>query len=429
MPSIEELQLLNYVLETKDWDVIAREELDEDYFPVHREAFEFVKSFKKDYGELPTLETVLNRFEEFEVVEVENVDAVVSSLKEDWLHRKFRPVMVKSAELMADKKTTEAIQEIRNYANQILKQIGSGVKGYSYVGMAERRKEDYLKIHGRKEDEILGYTTGFKPLDVATNGLEYGDGAVDYFLVLAPSNMGKTLISSFMLQSAWSSTLDDDYPAYFALEQRASEIAYNWDNVLAGVSRLAMTRGTMSEEMKDRYIDFLDRLTRKKKDMMIYDIEANGGKPYSIDDIYRILEYEGHNRFTIDQLSKVALKTTFWNMDLRQRLFEVSAEVRNMILDLKVPAYVVAQANRESARRVKKSLEEGELEGEDVGETYSIFQDASKGISIIKINDNTFKIMVTKNRNNSTGQSFLVRYNFETGLVNVLNDEIGEQYF
>lgn len=428
MPSIEELQFLNYVLETKDFSIIGKEQLTEDHFPVHHEVFNFIKSFVKDYGKTPTLETVLNRFSDFEVVEQEDIEAVISSLKEDWLHRKFRPILVSAAKKIADRKTVEALQEIKSQADRMLKELGRENKGYSYIGNAEERKKEYLKIHGRKEDEILGYTTGFKPLDIITNGLEYGDGAVDYFLVFAPSNMGKTLISSFMLMSGWISTIEWDYPAYFALEQRASEIAHHWDHVLAGVSRLALTRGTMDEETKDRYIDFLDRLKKKKKDMVIYDIEANGGRPYTVQQIARILESEGHTRFTLDQLSKVSLSNSFGHSDLRQRLFDVSAEVRQMILDLQIPGYIVAQANRESARRVKKSLENGEIQGEDIGETYAIFQDASKGISIIKIDENTFKIQVIKNRNNKSGDAFLVRYNFDTGLVTTLTGE-GEKYF
>lgn len=430
MPSIEELQLLNHALEHKDWDVVEKNNFTEEHFPIHTDAFKFIKHFRKTNGQLPTLETVMNTFEEFDPVELEKVEVVVGALKEDWLHRQFKPILKRSAELVAEKKTIDAIQEIKLQSTNMLKLIGSQGKGYSYTGMAEQRKEKYLNIHGRKENEIMGYTTGFAPLDLATNGLISDGDETDYFLVFAPSNMGKTLISSFMSQAAWVGTPAWDYPAYFALEQRAEEIARNWDNTLAGVSSLAMQRGTMSNEQRDKYVDFLDRLQKKKKDMVIYDIQRNGGKPYTVAEIQRILESEGHNRFVLDQLSKVRLNHTMTSGgDLRQRLFDTSAEVREMILGTGIPGYVLAQATRESAKRVKKSVENSEVQGEDIGETYAIFQDSSKGISIIKVNDNTFKIQVIKNRGNASNQTFLLRYNFETGLVNVLNDAIGEQYF
>lgn len=429
MPSIEELQLLNYSLENKDWEVVEKNGFNEEHFPVHRDAFNFIKDFKKTNNQLPTLETVMNSFEEFELVEIEKIDVVVEAIKEDWLHRQFKPILKKSAELVSEKKTIDAIQEMKIQTSNMLKLIGSQSKGYSYIGMAEQRKEKYLSIHGRSEDDILGYTTGFKPLDLATNGLVSGGEETDFFLVFAPSNMGKTLITSFMSMSAWNSSLNWDFPAYFALEQRAEEIARNWDNVLGGISSLAIQRGTMTTEQKDKYVDFLERLKQKQKDMVIYDVQRNGGRPYTVSEIQRILESEGHNRFVLDQLTKVRLSNSLGSNDLRQRLFDVSAEVREMILGTGVPGYIVAQANRDSAKRVKKSLEDSEVTGEDVGETYAIFQDASKGISIIKVNENTFKIQVIKNRGNASSQNFLVRYNFVTGLVNVLNGEKSEQFF
>lgn len=429
MPSIEELQLLNHVLEKKDWKAIDDADLTDEHFPVHKDAFEYVKRFKKEHGHLPTIETVLNKFDTFEIVEPENLDVVIHALKEDYLHRKFKPILVESAKKIGEKNTIEAILDLYNESSRFLKSIALSGQGYSYVGNAEKRLEDYLAIHGRSEDQIIGIPTGFRPLDLATNGIEYKEAdAVDYFLVFAPTNMGKTLITSFLLQAGWMEAPREvnDYPAYFALEQKAKEIAYNWDNQIGKVSRLALTRGTMDAEMKDRYVEFIDRLKKKKRDMVIYDLDSNGGRPYTVEEIRRILEREGHNRFALDQLSKVRRKGT--NSDLRQRLFDTSAEVREMILDTGIPGYIVAQANRDALKRVKRDITE-EVDGSDIGEAFAILQDASKGISIVKINDTDFRVTVIKNRNNGTGQSFIVRYDFETGIVGVLNTGIGEHIF
>nr|WP_145401916.1 DnaB-like helicase C-terminal domain-containing protein [Paenibacillus xylanexedens] len=427
MAAIEELQLLNHVLNVKEWGVVEDAGITEDYFQVYKDTFEYVKNFKKNKGFLPTIETVMNKFETFELVELENIDHVVQAVREDFLYREFKPILVSASETFAKKETTAAIQQLQMEAGRFLKSIGLSGQGYSYIENAQERLDTYDKIHGRAQDEIIGMTTGFKPLDLATNGLEYTDGAVDYFLVFAPTNMGKTLISSFMMSAAWNSTLDDDYPAYFALEQRASEIAHHWDNTLAKVSRLALTRGTLSNEKRDAYAEFIDRLKQKKKDMVIYDLKSNGGKPFMLDEIRRILEREGHNRWTLDQLSKLRL-TSRESGDLRQRLFDVSAGVRDLILDTGKPAIVVAQANRDAHKRVKKDTTEN-VDAGDIGETFAIVQDASKGISIVKVSDNTFRILVIKNRENASGQSFLVRYDFDSGIVSILDDSIHEQYF
>lgn len=430
MPVVAELQMLNKVLETKDWRYVTENHLNIEHFPIHSRVFTYLESFLKQYGDLPTLDTVLNTFEEFERIEVESIPKVVDSLREDLQHRMFTPILKQAAQLVAEQKTSDAMALVKEETTQLIKATRVGTKGYSYVGQAQARKEKYLSIHGRTEDQIIGATTGFYELDQATNGIISGGEETDYFLVFAPSNMGKSLMTSFMLASAWDVSAIDDYPAYFALEQHASEISRTWDNMFAGVSSLAMQRGTMTPEQRDKYIDYLDQLQKKKKDMMIYDTAANGGKPYTVTDIQRILETEGHNRFALDQLSKVRLSNnSMGSKDLRQRLFDTSAEVREMILATGKGGYVLAQANRESARRVKKSGAEGTIEGEDVGEAYSIYQDASKGISIIKMDENTFKIQVIKNRGNGSGQNFLVRYNWNMGLVSTLSAETTEQFF
>lgn len=104
MPSIEELQLLNHILENKDWSSIDQNGLDEEHFPIHKDIFNYIKNFKKLQKQLPTIETVMNMFEEFEMVELEKTEFVVDALKEDWLHRKFKPFLQKAANLVAEKK-------------------------------------------------------------------------------------------------------------------------------------------------------------------------------------------------------------------------------------------------------------------------------------------------------------------------------------
>lgn len=430
MAVIEELQLLNRVLEERDWRHITENDIAVEHFAVLPQVYTYLEQYMKQYGQLPTMETVMNTFEEFQRVELENTAQVVAALREDLYHRRFTPILKNAAQQVAGKNTLEAMQYIRAEADVLIRQAKTTKKGYSYVGEAQNRKEKYLAIHGKAENGILGYTTGFRELDEATNGIICGGEETDYFLIFAPSNMGKTLMSSFMLASAWNSDDPSDYPAYFALEQHAHEIARNWDNMLAQVSSLAMQRGTMTPEQKDKYINFLDNLSKKRSDMAIYGLKENGGKPYTVAEIQRILENEGHNRFVLDQLSKVRLShNSAGSKDLRQRLFDTSAEVREMIIATEKGGYVLAQATRESAKRVKKAGADGAIEGEDVGEAYSIYQDASKGASIFKMDDNTFKLQVIKNRGNGSNQNFLVRRDWNTGMMHTMDPESQEQFF
>lgn len=430
MSIVAELQMLNHVLEEKDWKVIAENNLTEDHFPVLKNVYNFVETFKRTNGQVPTIDTVLSQFEEFEIVEKENIQSVLADLREDLLHRNTLPVLNEVAGMIGNKQTEQALQHLKMETTRLLRASSTVNRGYSYTQMAKDRGKKYDEIHGKYENGLVGVTTGFEPLDEAVGGLISGDEESDYFLVFAPSNMGKTLITTYMLSQAWSGTSEFTYPAYFALEQRETEIARTLDNIFARVSSKALQRGTLTGEQRDRYIQYMDELQQRRKDIVIYGLDSNGGKPYTVQQIHRILETEGHTHFALDQLSKVRLsEKSMGGGDLRQRLFDVSAEVRNMIIDTRIGGYVIAQANRESARRVKKSLTEAEVTGEDIGETYAIYQDASKGISIMKVDSNTFKIQVIKNRVEASGQHFLAKYHFESGLVQTLSSESQEQFF
>lgn len=430
MSVVAELQLLNRVLDEKNWGIITENNLTEQHFPTMKNVYNYIETFRRDNGVTPTADTVLSQFDEFELIEQESIESVVKDLREDLLHRRALPVLQEVAQMIGDKRSEEALHHLKSESIRLLRQNATVNRGYSYTQMASQRRDKYNEIHGKFDNGIIGVTTGFAPLDEAVGGLISGDEESDYFLVFAPSNMGKTLISSFMLSQAWAGTPEMTYPAYFALEQREHEIARNWDNIFASISSKAIQRGTLTGEQRDRYVQYLDELQQRKKDMVIYGLDSNGGKPYTVQQIHRILESEGHSHFVLDQLSKVRLtENSMGGGDLRQRLFDTSAEVRNMILDTKIGGYVVAQANRDSARRVKKSLTESEVTGEDIGETYAIYQDASKGISIIKIDDTTFKIQVIKNRVEASGQNFLVKYMFDTGLVQTLASDSAEIFF
>ncbi|WP_432749396.1 hypothetical protein [Paenibacillus amylolyticus] len=118
MAAIEELQLLNHVLNVKDWGVVEGAGITENYFQIHKDAFEFIKFFIRINGQLPTIETVMNKFNTFELVDLENIDHVIKSLKEDFLYRQFKPILVSASETFANKETTAAIQQLQMEAQR-----------------------------------------------------------------------------------------------------------------------------------------------------------------------------------------------------------------------------------------------------------------------------------------------------------------------
>lgn len=427
MPAIEEMQVINHILNTGDLGLVNEYGIGIDHFPIYGQIYKFIVDFYENHKKVPSIDTVASNFDDFERVTVDSIEHAVEVLQEDWLHRQLKPLLKISASKIADKKSDEALTILRDGLEKIYTHsLPKKVKGYSYIMNASERKERYQKIHGTTES--MGYSTGIAQLDEITGGLLSGrqTDEADYFLVMAPSHMGKTLITSFMMISGWMNE-QEDYPAYFSLEQTAKEIARMWDSFLAKVSSVGITRGRLDYEQKLKYEQFLDKLAQSRKDVVIYDLSANNGRSYTVEDIRRILVTEGHTRFALDQLSKVQPTT---RTNIRERIFDTSAEIRNMILTTGIPGFVVAQANREAAKKARKGDPNEEITGEDVGESYSIYQDASKAIAVTKIDEKTFKIKVIKNRNNlNCGDPILLRYDSSQGILYPLTTYSGESYF
>ena len=74
-----QLQVLNKILKDKDSSMIVLNNLTEDYFSEYSDEFNFIKNHLDRYGYVPDLESFLNRFSDFEVINVEEKHSYLMS--------------------------------------------------------------------------------------------------------------------------------------------------------------------------------------------------------------------------------------------------------------------------------------------------------------------------------------------------------------
>ena len=83
-------QLINKIIQTKDYDVIKTNSLDDTYFGDYSKEFNFIVDHYKMYGNIPDASTFLNKFENFEWQEVsETNDYLIDKLYEEYGFRQF----------------------------------------------------------------------------------------------------------------------------------------------------------------------------------------------------------------------------------------------------------------------------------------------------------------------------------------------------
>ena len=69
------LQILNRVISTKDISIITDNNLTIDYFLEYEDEYSFIKEHFDNYKNVPDTETFINKFPDFELLEV-NIDTL-----------------------------------------------------------------------------------------------------------------------------------------------------------------------------------------------------------------------------------------------------------------------------------------------------------------------------------------------------------------
>ena len=78
---LTQLQVLNLILDKKDYSIISENNLTKEYFPQMSSEFLYIVNHHNKYGQVPDLETFLKSFPSFEVISVtESTDYLINEL-------------------------------------------------------------------------------------------------------------------------------------------------------------------------------------------------------------------------------------------------------------------------------------------------------------------------------------------------------------
>ena len=82
LTKIPQLQVINYLLTSKDSSLIALNNLTEEYFKDYKNEFNFIKNHLETYGKIPDLETFFSTFKIDRIVVNESPEYLIKALKE-----------------------------------------------------------------------------------------------------------------------------------------------------------------------------------------------------------------------------------------------------------------------------------------------------------------------------------------------------------
>lgn len=391
-----QVQIINKILLSKSIDIVLDNDLTSDHFGDYQEEYNFIINHYKQYGNVPDVETFLEQFQSFDLIEVSESDAyLVDKINEDFQYRCLVPILNKAAEITK----TNAVDAIE-YLRASLSTMGvlNAECGIDIIANAHNRLEEYKKKKDSTEPWMR--PTGFMELDDAIGGLSPGE---EFVVIVARTNNGKSWFLCKILEHNWKFGANI---GYISPEMSANAVGYRFDTLNEHFSNFNLYVGRDVEN----YEEYIDDLSSNPKNKFIVATPMDFNKKITISKLRAfcirnkidVLGIDGITYLSDERYRKGDTKTT--------SLTNISEDLMELSCELKIPIIAVVQANRAGID------ENGEVPAlETIRDSDGIAHNASKVLSIRQHN-NKLKIEVTKARNCKVGTKLCYDWQIDTGI-------------
>ena len=392
------LQIINKIIETKDFSIITDNFLDVSYFTGYEEEFTFIKEHYERYGNVPDKATFIAKFPDLDFVEVrESNEYLVDTLREEDLYRRSVPVVQKMAELLKGN-ANEAVE-------YLLKEIPNLQPQYNLSGVDIIHNNERLKTFVERADNPEGFyfTTGLEELDGITHGIQRGD---ELMVLFARTNQGKSWMLAKICTHIWQIGFN---VGYISPEMSPTNIGYRFDTLYQNFSNSDLMCGRITDDTED-YPDYMDRLNTFKNNFIV-STPAHFGKKITVSKLrnyvkkYKLdlLAIDGITYLTDERYKRGDTKTT--------SLTNISEDLISLSVELGIPVLVVVQSNRGGV--IDKDTD-GTPELENIRDSDGIAQNATKVISIRQKED-VLEIGIKKSRFGKVGGKLKYNWNIDKG--------------
>lgn len=397
-----DLQLINYVLNTKDYSIITLNNLDVTYFPNYAEQFEIIRKHYEKYHIVPDKATLLDHrneqgkypFEHFDFMEVnESTKFLVEKIKEEALFVKSVNVMKEFGNL-AQEDSRRAVEYLQSKIPTLTSSLEC--KGLDIIHNTDLRFNEYLE---KTKDINNGYySTGFPELDEIFGGWDKTD---ELAVISARTGVGKTWWAIFFLM-----VLVVKYDLCVGLysgEMSKNKVGYRFDTLYSNMSNYLITHG--NSNIKSLYETLLkDKIEKLKGKLIVITPEDFGGIP-TVAKLKAFCENNNLQALAVDQLSLIADARNA--RQANERLANISTDMKVMQNELKIPIFEVSQLNR-------TKVEEDGVDARQLSGSDRIGQDATTIIALEQKPEGLL-VKIVKARNGKTGDKLLYDWDIDKG--------------
>ncbi len=391
-------QFINYVLAKKDFEVLTRNNLTEEYFTEYLDEYQFIKQHYEEYGIVPDESTFISNFPNFDLLEVnESERYLVNTIREEHLYATSVPIIKKTAELLK--------ADANEAARYLQSEIVNLTPNYVVPAVDIIHSNERMKLFDEKSESPDKWfiPTGFRELDEVILGWQRGE---EFVVIVARTGNGKSWVCITMAQHAW---LMGETVGYISPEMSAIKIGYRFDTINHKFSNKALVRGDKSIVSAESYNEYFDEISKKENKFLVSTpadfnkkITVNKLRNYVIQNKITILFVDGITYLTDERYKKGDNKTT--------SLTNISEDLMQLSIDLNIPVIVVVQSNRGGVKEDASATPELE----DIRDSDGISHNATKVLSLKK-KDDALAMVIKKNRDGLTGTKLEYQWDPDIG--------------
>lgn len=395
-----QLQVLNKVLETKESSLLSLNNIDSSFFSDYKDEFNFINNHINTYGNVPDIETFINRFPNFEVIKVtESDDYLIDELFRDKSKRLLASNFNKVRDLVMKGKTDQAVELYINSTDSIIKakHIDSVdiLKDTSRYDAYIERCNDYGKYYVK---------TGFSELDQIIGGW---DRQEELATIAARTNMGKTWI---LLKVATAAVEQGLKVGIYSGEMSARKVGYRIDTLLSHISNAGITKG--NADLQTEYKRYIEKLPNMfKGDIKVLTPDIIGG-PAGVTALRAFIEKEDLDMLCVDQHS--LLEDDRHARNPVEKAANISKDLKNLQVLKHIPIISVSQQNRSST--------ENGVGTEHIAQSDRIAQDSTI-VLFFEQKDGIMTLHLVKSRDSANMKNLSYAIDLDKGIFQYLPEE------
>lgn len=393
-------QVINKILDTKDSSLILLNNLTDEYFSDYLNEFYYIKNHLNNYGNIPDKASFLEKFPEFDLLEVNETDKyLIEELYQDRNKRKLASVFNKVRDLLNDNKTDDALKLYTSAASDMVKAIHldsvdilTDTSRYDdYIDKCQDFNKFYVKTGFAELDELIGGWDKYEELATLAARPGVGKSWILFKVAIAALEQGLRV-------------------GVYSGEMSERKVGYRFDTLLGHISNSGLLRGNSNiqleykkhiESLKDRFSTCFKVLTPAM---------ING--PAGVTALRAFIEKENLDILFVDQHS--LLEDDRKARNPVDKAANISRDLKNLQVLKHIPIIAVSQQNRSAS-------EEGPTTS-NIAQSDRISQDSTI-IIFIEQKDGVLTLNLTKARDAVNNKKIKYACDFDKGIFTYIPNE------